>query len=981
MFAQEEDGVQHFGENEYFFDSEDGVFIGDLEKKIRKAYRESVKAGDSVVEGFSEDEFVEIFNPDDIVDSANAWDDKEALAWFRENIVEVYDIPAITTYDGAVVFDESVLRNTREKDQTKTPAFKKFFGDSQAVDENGKPLAVYHGTNAEFDTFDLSKSKRSLAGKGFYFIDSSANDFGNIQMPVYLSIQNPYRIDFENRQQIEFILKDILGYKDVSDISWLGTRKALNEVMRQEQFDNAGEFRKWLKNNGYDGVITQDVYKNNETIFVALDPTQIKSATDNNGNFDPNDPNIYHQEQQPVNLAISESVKAKIEELSKLEAGKNLFDDKFDDWLRKTLTEEENNRIDNNDLDYYVHEMGEPSLDEANEEIEDDIEDGTNNNDYDRDALFSEAEYLEYLKEKDRKNVGGSVRETIRTADAYDFERWRQEYEDHDERDFLFDEYVDLVNEIMKDNGFLTDSDSSRISDSRYVNVYRTQDDLDSGSYFAAIRISDHDTHKFYGNHINLYTTKSIQGEIDKLVRAFSEGRFGVDETVYHQKINGYFDPTNKFRQIIGIMQTGDLETALHELNHFFAINYIQMAIDTGQLDKIKGLMNHYGVKDAKQLFNGDIQEDLARRFALYVKTDETPRGLRPYFDKLRDWLIQAWDRLVNIGQVNPDEIPEPIRDFFDTLTKLKPENVDLEHIRQNKPAIRQLLKDIRAGKKVKIGNIDLKEVEGLIKAANARIPRAPKTLFDDLRGKLNRKWAERFDIPAILGLDDNPTAMGHYFAKAGGIAKEDAFIEWMANNGYLNGQTDMESDARAVSEEWDEVIGMVGKARETHNLENGVKAERIRQLGQMKDEAAQILSEVDVYDALAAIEALKSKNLAVVQKEEIDRAKRRLDAMESDYRRLARKMARQKAAEVDSAKKSAVNFLMEQDLPEDVKNRFFRKINSVKDIRTLSEYMQDVRENANRYYSGIAARNLSDAIQSEVKETFARNKKAQKYD
>jgi hypothetical protein len=259
-------------------------------------------------------------------------------------------------------------------------------------------------------------------------------------------------------------------------------------------------------------------------------------------------------------------------------------------------------------------------------------------------------------------------------------------------------------------------------------------------------------------------------------------------DRVYNQdqeQINGYFDPTNKFRQIIGIMQTGDLETALHELNHFFAINYIQMAIDTQQLEKIKGLMNHYGVKDAKQLFAGDIQDDLARRFALYVKTDETPRGLRPYFDKLRDWLIQAWDRLVNIGQVNPDEIPEPIRDFFDTLTKLKPENVDLEHIRQNKPAIRQLLKDIRAGKKVKVGNIDLKEVEGLIKAANARIPRAPKTLFDDLRGKLNRKWAEQFDIPAMLGIDDNPAAMGHYFAKAGGIAKEDAFIEWMANNGY----------------------------------------------------------------------------------------------------------------------------------------------------------------------------------------------------
>ena len=36
--------------------------------------------------------------------------------------------------------------------------FYKWFGDSKVVDEQGRPLVVYHGTNAEFDTFDKNKA-------------------------------------------------------------------------------------------------------------------------------------------------------------------------------------------------------------------------------------------------------------------------------------------------------------------------------------------------------------------------------------------------------------------------------------------------------------------------------------------------------------------------------------------------------------------------------------------------------------------------------------------------------------------------------------------------------------------------------------------------------------------------------------------------------------------------------------------------------
>ena len=65
---------------------------------------------------------------------------------------------------------------------------------------------------------------------------------------------------------------------------------------------------------------------------------------------------------------------------------------------------------------------------------------------------------------------------------------------------------------------------------------------------------------------------------------------------VFHQDgkldIRGYFDWSNKMQQIIQIMKTGDLDTVLHELGHFFSVNYINMAIESGKLDNVRPLMD-----------------------------------------------------------------------------------------------------------------------------------------------------------------------------------------------------------------------------------------------------------------------------------------------------------------------------------------------------------------------------------------------------
>ncbi len=136
--------------------------------------------------------------------------------------------------------------------QTDTPEFQRWFGDSKVVDAEGKPLVVYHGTTGDFSAFDRAQIKRKAAGTGFYFTtDKSQRGYaegeGANVMPVYLSIQNPTDDPFLFRTD--------------------GT---------------------------YDGLIFPLKSAPGVIHMAVREPTQIKSAIGNNGDFDSSNPDIRH---------------------------------------------------------------------------------------------------------------------------------------------------------------------------------------------------------------------------------------------------------------------------------------------------------------------------------------------------------------------------------------------------------------------------------------------------------------------------------------------------------------------------------------------------------------------------------------------------------------------------------------------------------------------------------------------------------------
>ena len=213
-----------------------------------------------------------------------------------------------------------------------TPQFKKWFKNSKIVDKEGNPLVVYHGTKSDFHTFDYSKVGQSSGrseGQGFYFttdkdIASGYSTDGRI-IQAYISMQKPLKFDAKpfNRIQLSKLIKQITveeksegtdagdGFlSNYGDIQYDGLNSVINSAIdglidEESALDQLGGLvgagvsvqtinNAVTKALGYDGIISNG-YSNEGakggTIIIPFHPNQIKSIN-NNGNFDPNSPNM-----------------------------------------------------------------------------------------------------------------------------------------------------------------------------------------------------------------------------------------------------------------------------------------------------------------------------------------------------------------------------------------------------------------------------------------------------------------------------------------------------------------------------------------------------------------------------------------------------------------------------------------------------------------------------------------------------------------
>jgi hypothetical protein len=215
------------------------------------------------------------------------------------------------------------MKNAVEESQQ----FKRWFGDwqnnpakaSKVVNADGTPKVMYRGGNETFNIFDRKKSKYSnLYGRGFYFTDSEshARQYGDARA-YYLDVKHPVPMqertitkkqmrnfleavaenedygleNYGSGATVDSVLKDVYGKNDFA---------MLNDVNQTAIGDMVAAVELFNEVNGtdFDGLIL-------DTETVVFNSNQIKSATDNIGTFDPNNPDIRFSKNDTEQNAIS----------------------------------------------------------------------------------------------------------------------------------------------------------------------------------------------------------------------------------------------------------------------------------------------------------------------------------------------------------------------------------------------------------------------------------------------------------------------------------------------------------------------------------------------------------------------------------------------------------------------------------------------------------------------------------------------------
>ena len=215
---------------------------------------------------------------------------------------------------------------------TESQQFKRWFGDwqnnpakaSKVVNEDGTPKVMYHGTsNGGFHIFNTYGGNFGLFGIGSYFTDNldvaqSYTQKGKGNNPqvysVYLNIRNP--IDMDAVANISEWKKTVMDASDYFNGCKTNEDcfKALKEYCEDEMMYKA-EAEEYISDviqaMGYDGIThigggrynKKDATKHR--VFIVFDNAQVKSATDNVGTFDPNNPDIRFSEKDTEQKAVS----------------------------------------------------------------------------------------------------------------------------------------------------------------------------------------------------------------------------------------------------------------------------------------------------------------------------------------------------------------------------------------------------------------------------------------------------------------------------------------------------------------------------------------------------------------------------------------------------------------------------------------------------------------------------------------------------
>ena len=283
----------------------------------------------------------------EMIEEKDVAEDLAAAQFSRSADGEVFEgkeVPRTPMDNGMVTIEvDGVLRPAQNSagkpihwSEEGTRNFWRAFAGSKAIDGEGRPIVGYHGTSVrtlrdgktvmgDIESFDrmftTNFRQPSIDTVGSWFSSNPGDDGalmyagggraeGSVIYPAFLAIENPHETTFHLMLRRARLLAN--GKDD---------GRMIGEA-------EVNAYRKWLKDIGKDGIkIVHDERAENgstefknQTAWIALEPTQIKSAIGNRGDFDIDNADIrYSKDGRILGYVIDGKTRLVVDNIDRLE--------------------------------------------------------------------------------------------------------------------------------------------------------------------------------------------------------------------------------------------------------------------------------------------------------------------------------------------------------------------------------------------------------------------------------------------------------------------------------------------------------------------------------------------------------------------------------------------------------------------------------------------------------------------------------------
>lgn len=624
-------------------------------------------------------------------------------------------------------------------------AFYEWFGDSKVVDENGKPLVVYHGTSGIFDVFK---------GK-YHFFSSSENvatGYGSENpMPVYLLMKNPLIVDaygqsFEEIYNAEGYKK---AHKDLTEDDYKKIAKAYDlSVDEAKEFfpknedgvvnlaraygekpRSTNEWAEYAKKNGYDGIIikdvndTADISNIRSTDYIVFNPNQIKSVN-NRGTYDPSNDNIYHQGQISDNGSRIELSIKSVEEMQ------GLSEEDFKNKMLDTLKSFKGNKI-------------------FNKSLNGDIEIRTS----------SIKKYKSFFADKNKRLIVPYIPELLEKAKFSAVEQSYNKRETSIKAYYKADLPINIDNDAY--NVHLTvreDQYGNFFWDAQVKeNLQKTAPATNPGGLEVNAPRTDPATNPGDKGLKALQTDPATNPGVGELTSEVSEDTLiispdykKVNPSFYQSYESGHRGQYDAANRIITLFSTADPSTIIHETAHFFLDDMRRFSDNAATAEQLQAIYKYVGSLDGT--INREQHEYFARSFEAYLLEGKAPNNLlAKAFNKFKNWLSHIYG---NIKKLNID-LDDNIRKTFDEMLGGKKldfamqissqqllDNVNSGYIPQS--VINKALRLLENGK---MSKADMETMIGKLKSGELKRDGVGKYLTDfEKSGKINHEQIFPYD-------------------------------------------------------------------------------------------------------------------------------------------------------------------------------------------------------------------------------------------